>query len=544
MGKMFFPQFAMGRKKGIELKLNDSVLEHIKRLDGAEISSECGGRGKCGLDIIRIEKGGGSLSDLSDAEKKFIKQGKLKSGQRLACQAVVKDSSKDITVFVSDFGDYTILTDVIERDIELDPFVYRKENEVFYYPDKKIGDYSGHIFGLAVDIGTTTIVMQLMDLESGKNVGKPVAYKNPQIAFGNDIISRIGYSVNNRNGLKELQDYVISGINESIQKMEDSLGYKEGMLKDNIYDAVIVGNSTMRDIFFGINVKSLGFIPFEPHDKNPVNMAAGELGLNINDNALVYGPALIGGHAGADCLSDIIATRIYKYPDISMIIDIGTNGEIVIGNNKKMLTASCAAGGAYEGYQISCGVGAIAGAITEVMIDDGKISLKTIGDAPAKGTCGSGVIDLLAELLKNDIMNDRARISEDFHLGNGIYLTQDDINQLIIAKAGLRTDQDLLIKYYGVNLDDIKHVYLAGAFGNFMNVENAMAIGLLPRVDRKKFIRFGNGALAGAIDMLLSRKIRREAEQLTDMITHTKPNEIEKEEFQYMVADNMYFNKT
>ena len=173
-----------------------------------------------------------------------------------------------------------------------------------------------------------------------------------------------------------------------------------------------------------------------------------------------------------------------------MIIDIGTNGEIVIGNKEKMFTASCAAGGAYEGYQINCGVGAIAGAITEVRIDDGRLKYKTLGDKPPVGICGSGVIDLMAELYKNGIMNSRTRIEKDYNLNSDIYISQDDINQLIIAKAGLRVDQDLLIKYFGTTAPDVERIYLAGAFGNYMNIENAMTIGLPPRVDKSKFIRF------------------------------------------------------
>ncbi|MBN1810141.1 MAG: DUF4445 domain-containing protein [Planctomycetes bacterium] len=258
---------------------------------------------------------------------------------------------------------------------------------------------------------------------------------------------------------------------------------------------------------------------------------------------MVYGPCFIGGHAGADCIADIIATRMYENDEVAMIIDIGTNGEIVIGNKCKMMTASCAAGGAYEGYQIRCGVGAIAGAIVQIEISGGRAVYKTLNDAPAVGVCGSGVIDLLAEMYRNGIMNARTRIEDDYYITDDLCISQDDINQLVIAKAGLRSDQDLLIRYYGVTLDDVRKIYLAGAFGNYMNIENAMTIGLLPRTDKDKFVRFGNGALAGARDMLLSRTRRLDSERLLDLIEHTKPNEIEGGEFAYIVADNMYFKE-
>ena len=536
MGKMFFPQYMKGRKEGIRLMAGGSVSSHIDRIGGIEIGSEPG------EDIVRIGKGIDLLNPLSKNEEKMFSEGKLKPGQRLASQAKVINENGDISIFMSNFGKYTILTDIIKRDTELNPSVEKINNRVSYEGEIDLGHYNSKIYGLAVDIGTTTVVMQVMDLESGENIYNPVAFKNPQITYGNDIISRIGYTIEKPGGLKEIQDAVISGINESLAKLEKEATGVSGSIRDNIYDIVVVGNSTMRDIFFENDVKNLGLIPFEPASKESILKGARELGLEVNRNAMVYGVPLIGGHAGADCLSDVIASRIYKNNEISMIIDIGTNGEIVIGNKEKMFTASCAAGGAYEGYQISCGVGAIAGAITEVRINDGKIKYKTLENKPPVGICGSGVIDLLAELYKNGIMNSRTRIEKDYYINEDIYISQDDINQLIIAKAGLRTDQDLLIKYFGTTAQDVHRIYLAGAFGNYMNIDNAMTIGLLPRVNKSKFIRFGNGALAGAMDMLLSRELREDAESLKDFIKHEKPNEVEGQNFQYMVADNMYFN--
>lgn len=541
MAKIYFPQYARGRN-GIEIILGETILEHIRRIGGVEINSECGGKGICGKDIIRVEQGLESLIKITPSERKFLEQGKLKSGQRLACQARVTKKAGDIKVFIPDFGRYTILTDSIETDVELNASVFRKSGRVLYHTGEDLGQYQGKIFGLAIDVGTTTLVMQVVDLETGKNIGRPIASKNPQIAYGNDVISRIGYTRDNERGLKELQEAVIDDVNKSLKELEKQLEVKEGLITRNIYDVVAVGNSTMRSIFFGQNVHNLGVIPFEPSSKEALTRKAAGLGLEVNPEAMTYAPSLIGGHAGADCLADIIATRLYQSQEIEMIIDIGTNGEVAIGNKDRIMTASCAAGGAYEGYQIRCGVGAIEGAITEIKIENGGVKYETLGNKPPLGVCGSGVIDLLAELLRNSIMNERARIKEDYHLTDSISISQEDINQLIIAKAGLRADQDLLIKYYGISLDEVTRIYLAGAFGNYMNIDNAIAIGLLPETDKGKYVRFGNGALAGARDMLLSQEKRRDAEKLTDLIEHTKPNEIEGTEFQYMVAERMYFN--
>jgi uncharacterized 2Fe-2S/4Fe-4S cluster protein (DUF4445 family) len=540
MGKIYFPQYARGRD-GLELKPGDTVLEHIRRIGGIEIDSECGGEGICGRDAIRLERGAGSLTELTDTEKKFIKQGRLKPDQRLACQARIAEDKQDIYVFIPDFGRYTILSDFIETDVRMDPFVRRIDGRVVHADGDDLGPYEGRILGLAIDVGTTTLVMQVVDLESGENVGKPVASKNPQIAYGNEVISRIGHTMNHKHGLKELQEAVIDGINQSINELEKQLGEGKSLRK-HIYDITAVGNSTMRNIFFGEEVHSLGVIPFEAPDNSSLTRKAAEIGLDVHPRARVYGPPLIGGHAGSDCLADIIATKLHESTEIGMIIDIGTNGEVVVGNKDKMLTASCAAGGAYEGYQIRCGVGAIEGAITQLKIENGQVSYKTLGNKHPLGVCGSGVIDLLAELLRSGVMNQKARIKKNFHITDSISISQNDINQLIMAKAGLRIDQDLLIQYYGISPEEIKKIYLAGAFGNFMDIDNAAAIGLLPKVKKDKFIRFGNAALAGARDMLCSKQKREEAEGMKKVLTHLKPNEIEGEKFQYLVAENMYFN--
>jgi len=540
MAKMYFPQYARGRS-GVELRLGESVLEHIRRIGGVEIDSECGGRGDCGRDAVRLERGATALTEVTAAELRLLGRNKIDHGQRLACQAKIADIGRDIYVFIPNFGKYTVLSDYAQTEVELDPCVRRVGERVMHANGQELGPYRDGMYGLAVDIGTTTLVMQVVDLENGENVGNVMASKNPQIAYGNEVISRIGYTVDHPGGLAELQEAVVEGINQSLVEWEKLLPAEQGVT-DRIYEVVIVGNSTMRDLSFGKNVTGLGFIPFEAEDLSTLTCPASSIGLKTNPRAVVYGPPLIGGHAGSDCLADIIATELYEADEIGMIIDIGTNGEIVIGNREKLLTASCAAGGAYEGYQIRCGVGAIEGAITRFKIEAGRAAYETLGGKHPVGVCGSGVIDLLAELLNHGIMDRRARIKKEYCFADSICISQEDINQLIIAKAGLRTDQDLLIRYYGVEPGELQRIYLAGAFGNFMDIDNAMAIGLLPRFDKDRIIRFGNGALAGARAMLCSKQKRTDAERLSRILTHLKPNEIEGERFQYLVAENIYFD--
>ena len=540
MARMYFPQYARGRS-GVELRLGESVLEHIRRIGGVEIDSECGGRGDCGRDAVRLERGATALTEVTAAELRLLGRNKIDHGQRLACQAKIADIGQDIYVFIPNFGKYTVLSDYARTEVELDPCVRRVGELVTHSNGQELGPYRDGMYGLAVDIGTTTLVMQVVDLENGENVGNVMASKNPQIAYGNEVISRIGYTVDHPGGLAELQEAVVEGINQSLGEWEKLLPAEEG-ITDRIYEVVIVGNSTMRDLSFGKNVTGLGFIPFEAEDLSALTCPASSIGLKTNPRAVVYGPPLIGGHAGSDCLADIIATELYEADEIGMIIDIGTNGEIVIGNREKLLTASCAAGGAYEGYQIRCGVGAIEGAITRFKIEEGRAAYETLGGKHPVGVCGSGVIDLLAELLNHGIMDRRARIKREYCFTDSLCISQEDINQLIIAKAGLRTDQDLLIRYYGVEPGELQRIYLAGAFGNFMDIDNAMAIGLLPRIDKDRIIRFGNGALAGARAMLCSKQKRTDAERLSRVLTHLKPNEIEGERFQYLVAENIYFD--
>ena len=254
----------------------------------------------------------------------------------------------------------------------------------------------------------------------------------------------------------------------------------------------------------------------------------------------IYGVSLIGGHAGADAVANVLACEMYKSKGIYMVVDIGTNGEIILGNSERMISASCAAGGAYEGATVSCGMGAIEGAINRIEIINGRVVYSTIGNKYPKGICGSGLIDLLSELLEHNIMSKTAKIKEDFYITEEIKISQEDIYQLITAKGGLRTDQELLMKYYPVEIEKIDKIFLSGGFGNFINVKNAMKIGLIPEVDEEKVIKIGNGALEGAREMLLCEERRKLSEKIARKIQHYKPNEIEKN-FALLVAENMYF---
>jgi uncharacterized 2Fe-2S/4Fe-4S cluster protein (DUF4445 family) len=521
MAQMIFPQYRKG-KVGIDI-FPGTILEHARKL-GVEIASECGGEGICGRCIVRIEKGQEGLSEKTAVEKSF----ELGEGERLACQAkVVKPT--EIEVFVREMGEYTILADTVEDNLELNPFVYQRNGKVFWQSptgEEELGEYTGKIYGLAIDVGTTTLVSQLIDLESGDRIAT-LPRKNPQAGYGDDVISRAGYTINHAGGLRELQQVVVKAINGSLKKLEEDIG----AVRDFIYEVVAVGNSTMRNIFFGLDVSTLCVMPFEPNSKEPMNIKAKALGLQIHPQANVYAPGLIGGHAGADALADILASEMHQKTKPQMTVDIGTNGEVIVGNKDGLLTASCAAGGAYEGATVKNGVGAIEGAITNIRIVNGRTEYETIGGKPAIGICGSGLIDLLAELLQNGILNGRGKFTnpeKEFIVDaeRGISITQEDVNQLILARSGMSLDQKSLIKHFSTSIDELENIYLAGAFGNYINADNAIAIGLFPDA-KEKAVKLGNGALAGARQMLLSQEKRKEAEAIVRKIKHLKPNEEE-----------------
>jgi uncharacterized 2Fe-2S/4Fe-4S cluster protein (DUF4445 family) len=389
-----------------------------------------------------------------------------------------------------------------------------------------MGRYGGELLGLAIDVGTTTLVTQILNLEDGEVVAT-LACRNPQAAYGDDVISRIGYTDQDADGLARLQRIVVGAVNELLR----GFGRREGRhVQPHIYEATVVGNPTMRDIFFGRDVHSLGTSPYEPGDTAPINVKAREVGLEIHPQANVYGAALVGGQVGADLLAVVLACDLYRGERPSMAVDIGTNGEVAVGNQDRILAASNAAGGAFEGATVTCGTGAIQGAIKNIRIDDGRVRYETISGSPPIGVCGSGLIDLLAEMLREGIIDHTGRLSgphratREFVVAlnqHRIGITQKDINELRLARAGSALNQQALTQKYGVDPSGLDRVYLAGGFANYVSLESAVAIGILPD-GGDKLVKIGNGALTGARQMLLCRERREDAERLAHQIEHVR----------------------
>ena len=521
--------FRDGQTREAELVAGRTILSYLQEL-GIEIDASCAGEGKCGQCIVEVDAPPDALSAVTDSERKFIKA----ENQRLACQARILRTDKQIYVRVPKSG-YYILESGEYRWIPIEPFVHREGERVFYN-STYMGDYTGAIYGIAIDIGTTTLAAYLVDLETGKVVSVS-SRQNPQTKYGNNVISRIEYA---RQGHDILVREIRTAVNEMIANMSDVT-----KAKDNIYELVIVGNPVMRDLFFGFSVESLGKSPYEPESTEPVVTTAKELQLTANPEARVYGLPLIGSFVGADALAVVLATEMYLSKGICLALDVGTNTEIVLGNRERLIATSAASGPAFEGASISCGVGAVQGAIKEVRIVDGNIEYKTIGDAPPVGICGSGLIDVLAELLEHGMIDGRGKFTftgdegKELRIADGIKLLETDIDQLNLAKTAIAVGVRVLLEKYGISFDDIELLLLAGGFVNFANTDNAIRIGLLPPISGEKVKKVGNAALEGARQALVSKRKRSEAEEVAKRIEHIKLEE--EQDFMEKFVSELYF---
>ncbi len=513
-----------GYGKKAKLVEGRTILSYLQEF-GIDIDASCGGKGVCGNCQVMIERGSGVLSRKTERENKLVPD----EDYRLACQAIISGTGSPLYVHVPE-REYDIMVSGEVMETPLEPLVRRKNDRVFYR-SKDIGEYTGKIYGIALDIGTTTLAMHLIDLETGQECSV-ISRENPQIKYGNNVISRIEFA---KTGQGKLEEEIRNATSEMIGNVTDP---------DKIYEIVVVGNPVMRDLFFGYSVESLGKSPFESLSKEAVNKTAKELGLKPYREARVYGLPLIGGFVGADALAVVLGTEMYKSGEINLAIDFGTNTEIILGNKDRLIATSCAAGPAFEGAKITCGMGGISGAIKEVRIDNGSVMYETIGDAAPIGVCGSGLIDTLSELLDKKIIDGRGKFygaEKEFTIARGISLSEMDIDQLNLAKSAISVGTKVLMEKYGIELEDVDSVLLAGGFGNFTNTENAINIGLLPEIEPYKVKKVGNAALEGARQALISETKRVEAETIANSIKHVKLEE--DEDFMGKFVNEFYFQK-
>ena len=564
--------------------LNITILDAMK-ICGIKIRSECGGRGVCGKCKV-IVKNPESLTNLSEREKELLSDQEIKKGYRLACQAYIKGN---VTIFIPEESRVTKRKTLIKgvmQEIEISPLVekfyiimpkpslqdlrtdFERLNEslkeiynlkeleiplellktlplrlraanwkvtVTVWNKKKImsiepGNTTQRIYGIAIDIGTSKIIGYLVNLLDGKVVATHFV-ENPQIAYGEDIISRISHVMETPQTLEEIHSLAIKAVNEIILKCCEKAGIKQ----TDIYEAVVVGNTAMHHFFLGINPKYLALSPYVPAIGNSVNVEAKELKINIHPHGNIHVLPVIAGFVGADAVGDILATRIFESEKIRLTIDIGTNTEIVLGNKDELFTTSCASGPAFEGMHITHGMKAVEGAIEKVRIDPEtfEVYYETIGDKEPVGICGSAMVDIVAEMFKSGLIDRKGKfnINKDtkrFQKMNGKYsfiiakpnetksgtsivVTQSDIREIQLAKAAIYTGCSTLMRKRNIPIDLINKIFVAGAFGNYLNIENAITIGLLPDVPLSKIEFVGNAAGSGAIMSLISKEEREKA---------------------------------
>jgi len=505
----------------LDSEVGKTLFEYADSLN-IRVPTSCGRTGECHECIVDIRRGMDALSPLSDAET-FLRE-----SYRLACQVAIVDTEADVEFSVLR-RQPRILTDSIRRQFDIGPVTHRQGDHV-YHGDDQLDTYSGQMYGLAVDLGTTTVAMNLVDLESG-DVLYRASFENPQRFGGSDIMNRISYDGGPFKG--ELQQVILSAINFEIGEMARQLNFH----RRRIYEIVVVGNATMRDIFFGIDVQSVGERPYKSitelemldgqRETTALNVSARDLGLRVFPGANVYGGPLISSHVGADVAAGLLAISIDQEDDLVMLVDVGTNTEVVLGNRHRLMTASCPAGPAFEGGQVTYGMPGYDGAVESITLDDNSLSYNTIGNTPAQGICGSGLVDLLAELRRTGKMTELGVLENRetefaFVPENGLTLSRADISALAQAKSANYAGQFIVMRKYGEPIEKITKLYLAGGFANYINEANAVAIGFIANLPPERILKVGNTSLEGATIMLLSVELRKRMESMVRQIEHVE----------------------
>ncbi|MGB8312243.1 MAG: ASKHA domain-containing protein [Halobacteriota archaeon] len=393
------------------------------------------------------------------------------------------------------------------------------------------------LIGVAVDIGTTTLVVELVDLKSGAVIDSRSDY-NKQVVYGEDVLSRILYTEEHKDGIRKLTSTIRYGINDLIRE----LVIDNKMRYEKICRAVISGNTVMMHLFYGLDPKYIRHEPYIPVMSYVPQMKAVKLGLSVNPNAYVYALPCRSSYVGGDVTADVIASGMSDRKEISLLIDVGTNGELVLGSESFLASCSCSAGPAFEGGEVEFGTRAMYGAIERIWIDDAKVHYSTIGNVRPKGICGSGLIELVAELFSNGIIDRVGKIQLDKNniriqvggsgsqfvvafkdetaINKDIVITDVDIQNILRTKAAVYASSNVLLKTFGYKFTDLTDVFIAGSFGNYLDIKKAVTIGLLPDLPLDIFKFIGNGALGGARMVLLSKSMQNKAEEVVANMTH------------------------
>lgn len=568
-----------------------------------EIESACGGQGTCKKCRVRVESGSGSVSAATEVETSLFGKQAAAAGMRLACQArvagearvyVPEESRRALQVVRKEAGErhapldpaikcYHVTLDAptledpaadAERllgaledqhgvaGLDFDLEVLRALSGVARHAkwdlwavvwqgrtvvEVRPAGAHNRALGLAVDVGTTTIAVYLIDLADGGILAIESAM-NPQVAFGDDLIARLHYVTRHPQGLAELQGAVISEVSKLASKAVE----RSGACIDDIFDVVMVGNTAMHHLFLGLDTHQLGVAPFIPTVQRAIDTKTSAVGLTFHRSCRLHTLPIEAGFVGADNVGVLIAEEPYKQDEVLLIVDIGTNGELVLGNSQRLLCTSCATGPALEGSHIEFGMRAAPGAIERVRIEPGTLDVhfKVIGlegwhtaypagEVAARGICGSGIIDAAAEMLKAGVIlpngafdpalsHERVLLEggrprkfviawpSETALDRAITVSLKDVRAIQLAKAALRAGAEILLRIYGKERPD--RILLAGAFGTYIDKHRALAIGMLPACDPQEIMSVGNAAGDGARLALTNLVKRREAAWVAERV--------------------------
>jgi uncharacterized 2Fe-2S/4Fe-4S cluster protein (DUF4445 family) len=494
---------------------------------GIRVPTSCQRNGRCRECLLEITEGAELLSPKTPEENH------LRENFRLACRCKISSTPGVVRCHTLRRAEMRIERQAFQlptnaKAWQLDPAVTRDGDRILL-DGTEIARSTEPVHGLALDLGTTTVVLRLLNLETGEIVAD-AAFENPQQFGGSDVMSRIHFDTHDAGKL--LQRTLAGYLKHAIEELPID--------PQTIYEVVIAGNSTMRDLFFRLEVHSIGQNPYrsltelEMEDGKRVstslNESARNLLLPIHPRARVHGLPIISGHVGADAAACMLAIDLAGENRTVVVMDIGTNTELILGNRGKIFAASCPAGPAFEGGKVSCGMPGLPGAIERVKInDDGSVRAGVIGGGPAEGICGSGLVDLLGELLRTGRLNRLGRFEdgpEKFVVatngGAPIHLTEGDINELAQAKGATAAGLRIIFDRFGIPFDEVEVFYLAGGFGQHLDPASAKRIGLIPDIAGQKILQIGNAAIEGATIALLSRSKRAELECLVKSVTHCR----------------------
>lgn len=578
-----------------------NLLKFLRDKD-ITVPAPCGGHGKCGKCVVRL--GDVKPQEVSASERKKLGEKAVSEGYRLACEIKI---SADMEVFLGKNREKAkvategkrrkvkLFPNISKRPVTLDlpslrdqrpdderiggasgvedlsllrllPEILRKDGcrVTLLYNDGKIvgvepGDTTDRLYGLAVDIGTTTMAGYLLDLNTGE---RHATYSclNPQVKFGADVISRIKHTLDSSDGLEEMHATIKSGIDKMIKNLTE----KAGISAEDVYEAVFVGNTVMMHFLLKLPAGNIAMAPFIPVSTGKHEIKASEIGIGINPGAIAVAVPSVAAYIGADTVSAILASGMHIDDKWSLLVDLGTNGEIVLGSRKRMLACSAAAGPAFEGANIRNGTGGIAGAIDS--FDPKGFTFTTIGGEKPLGICGSGLVGIISGLYGAGIIDETGRLdasgdsapqqkitdldgvkaflispASENECDGDIAITQKDVRELQNAKAAISAGIKVLAKRLGIGIEDIKRVYIAGGFGSFINIESALNIGLIPEKLAGRIEAIGNAAGMGAVNMLLSKKQLHEAGRIKEKLEYVELSSCK--EFNDFYIDSLTFSE-